>query len=531
MKRKKLILLTIVYICSLVAALAQSKWPAVQPEHDALMREFDRTISLARRDDIIKELEKQCRKHPGMAVLRWRTAIAKVQQYGVEACPREMRMVAAIDSAKWGYDYMRAQTIRAIGMSDYDIRKYIAFNNLRMYYNKVGDMLMEANMDGCIGGILSELGESDKALKFFHECGLLYDRLHLKGASLRNQLNIANQMSAKGDTLRAYRLLRGIENNPEVRRDTSYMARLYMSLYTYSRTRAEQDRTSRMALVMADRLGSNRLLLMCRVNRGEFFMRYNQTDSAYTYLRYGIDHMGELGDFNAVYEMANNASRIFYMKGRVDSAYHYLRYAEAMRDSIDNTAIKDKIHRSETLAEIGKYEARMALAAKKRTQLNIMIKMFSVVVIVVASVLGVKIYRKLSAEIDNRNRELITSTMMIEESHTALRNVKQALERGKTEGDISGCTASELSAIIAYYADSANNWEAFSSHFNKVHPKLIDTLKERYPALSRSDLRLCAFIRLGIESKHIAKILAVQPDSVKKARQRLRKNSASTIRS
>lgn len=233
--------------------------------------------------------------------------------------------------------------------------------------------------------------------------------------------------------------------------------------------------------------------------------------------------MGELGDFNAVYEMANNASRIFDMKGRVDSAYHYLRYAEAMRDSIDNTAIKDKIHRSETLAEIGKYEARMALAAKKRTQLNIMIIMFSVVVIVVASVLGVKIYRKLSAEIDNRNRELITSTMMIEESHTALRNVKQALERGKTEGDISGCTASELSAIIAYYADSANNWEAFSSHFNKVHPKLIDTLKERYPALSRSDLRLCAFIRLGIESKHIAKILAVQPDSVKKARQRLRK--------
>lgn len=47
MKRKKLILLTIVYICSLVAALAQSKWPAVQPEHDALMREFDRTSRMA----------------------------------------------------------------------------------------------------------------------------------------------------------------------------------------------------------------------------------------------------------------------------------------------------------------------------------------------------------------------------------------------------------------------------------------------------------------------------------------------------
>lgn len=130
---------------------------------------------------------------------------------------------------------------------------------------------------------------------------------------------------------------------------------------------------------------------------------------------------------------------------------------------------------------------------------------------------------KLATEIKKRERELTTSAMIIEESHTIFNNLKQVLEKSRRGEDFSQRDVRELANIISCYTDSSNDWEVFKSHFNNVHPDLLYRLKSLYPSLTDADLKLCAFLFLGIETKHIAKILSVLPDSVKKARQRLRK--------
>ncbi len=44
-----------------------------------------------------------------------------------------------------------------------------------------------------------------------------------------------------------------------------------------------------------------------------------------------------------------------------------------------------------------------------------------------------------------------------------------------------------------------------------------------HPALTEGDVRLAVYIRAGLTSKQIAQMLLLQPDSVKKNRQRLRR--------
>jgi len=48
-------------------------------------------------------------------------------------------------------------------------------------------------------------------------------------------------------------------------------------------------------------------------------------------------------------------------------------------------------------------------------------------------------------------------------------------------------------------------------------------LKSRHPSLTNYDLRLCTYLKSNLSTKEIATLLNITPDSVKKAKHRLRK--------
>ena len=48
-------------------------------------------------------------------------------------------------------------------------------------------------------------------------------------------------------------------------------------------------------------------------------------------------------------------------------------------------------------------------------------------------------------------------------------------------------------------------------------------LKEQYPKLSPTDLKMCAFIKLGFSSKDMAQIMGITAEGINTSRSRLRK--------
>ena len=55
------------------------------------------------------------------------------------------------------------------------------------------------------------------------------------------------------------------------------------------------------------------------------------------------------------------------------------------------------------------------------------------------------------------------------------------------------------------------------------HTSYLRELKYRNPELTHYELRLCGYMESNLTTKEIATILNIQPGSVKKAKQRLRK--------
>ncbi len=60
-------------------------------------------------------------------------------------------------------------------------------------------------------------------------------------------------------------------------------------------------------------------------------------------------------------------------------------------------------------------------------------------------------------------------------------------------------------------------------HGNKSFQLLLQRI---YPQLTPYDLRLCTYLKANLSTKEIAHILNITPDSVKKAKHRLRKKLA-----
>ncbi|MDR3705396.1 MAG: response regulator [Paludibacteraceae bacterium] len=66
-------------------------------------------------------------------------------------------------------------------------------------------------------------------------------------------------------------------------------------------------------------------------------------------------------------------------------------------------------------------------------------------------------------------------------------------------------------------------WNEFQTNFEFIYQGFFRKIKQLYPNLTTSELRLCAFIRLNMSNKEIAKVICISPNSVNTARKRFKR--------
>ncbi len=66
-------------------------------------------------------------------------------------------------------------------------------------------------------------------------------------------------------------------------------------------------------------------------------------------------------------------------------------------------------------------------------------------------------------------------------------------------------------------------WDSFKKHFEEVHSGFFTRLSSKYPKLTDRERKVCAYYRINLSNKEISLLLGIEPDSVKKSRNRLRK--------
>ena len=109
-----------------------------------------------------------------------------------------------------------------------------------------------------------------------------------------------------------------------------------------------------------------------------------------------------------------------------------------------------------------------------------------------------------------------------------LENIREELMRLKKGFNGETSSPEEFKKILRILGEenkTDKDWEQFAVHFDKVHSDFLRTLKALYPALSPHELKLCAYLRMNLSSKEIARLENISVRGVEIGRYRLRKKA------
>lgn len=132
---------------------------------------------------------------------------------------------------------------------------------------------------------------------------------------------------------------------------------------------------------------------------------------------------------------------------------------------------------------------------------------------------------KLEREIEFKNSELTTTAMHLVQKEEFLLKIKGELQNLNKNGKEKSEQA-ELKKLLRILSEEEKldeEWEQFAAHFDKVHGDFLMKLKEKYTDLKPHELKLCAYLRMNLSSKEIARLMSISVRGVEISRYRLRK--------
>ena len=163
-------------------------------------------------------------------------------------------------------------------------------------------------------------------------------------------------------------------------------------------------------------------------------------------------------------------------------------------------------------------------------------KIFPVIVIgsilVVGVIIGIGIYvyikRLKRAFMIERSQKIkfqrseLAMSLRVKEKDNLVRQIDSVLgdvSRGKT---LTAETLARLQSAIRSDSMAGTEGLRFAETFANLHPCFLTNLHKRYPGVGRTSQRLACFLIIGMDTRQIARVMNIRPESVRQARWRLR---------
>ena len=132
---------------------------------------------------------------------------------------------------------------------------------------------------------------------------------------------------------------------------------------------------------------------------------------------------------------------------------------------------------------------------------------------------------KLQNEVDVKNAELLSQSSFIIQKNEMIEKIKSAIDEFYSKSKNSSLMPlyQRINSLLNLSLNSEEDWNRFLIKFEEKHTGFFRNLKRRYPQLTNHDLRLCACLKLNMESKEIASLMNLSVRAVENSRYRLRK--------
>ncbi|MDR0865507.1 MAG: hypothetical protein LBO74_11325 [Candidatus Symbiothrix sp.] len=484
--------------------------------HDILDPHYEEVISLV--DNSLKILTKQ--KYP--------------QEYA------QLLFLKGITCLKFNYLLVEAYQYLNESLSLLDKNNETSF--VESAYNRLGKLWLN-------------LEEYDNALEYCLQSEEIARTKHLEKDVHYIELNIATIFSGKGDYLQSIQRIRQGIPWAENHRDSTLLAYQYKNLGE-NFIRIHQPDSALYYLQKALLITGSHTHLV--IQRSEILVRLGKLFFAKEELKKSVDYLEQSLQYLTDSTRIDLQSDIYFMKYQIQKktgndreAYKNLEKSVELKNTLALQERMRDAHNKKSRVELIKYQEQLKITEQKAKtkQAYILLITFILLFIVLFILYYINHKKKLKEleneqllqqlkneeinnqlnklhfekQIEEKEREMLTTKLLITEKNKMYEQLLKNFKPFYEAGDISEKIWNELNRFAKTQLQKDDHWAVFKMHFDRVHSDFYKKLKEISPHLTENELRICAYILIGIEAKQIANMLSVNHRSIITCRYRIRK--------
>lgn len=264
------------------------------------------------------------------------------------------------------------------------------------------------------------------------------------------------------------------------------------------------------------------------------FQGYFQYDSCFYYANKSNALIEKYNLFELKGMLAVVYHNYYEHYNNVDSTYKYLQSYYSIKDSLSKAKHHEKISKLERSYLFNKKQFEYDKLKQKSKYTFLFMFSIAILLLVIITLLysNFRIKQKrngqkqlqLETDIESRNKALTSEVMQsIQQKLILSKHTQQLLDTSDIQSNPE--VKKSIVKLLKLIDDSLDSkmWEEFDLRFKEVHTAFYDNLYNDYPDLSSNEIRLCAFLRLKMNSKEISRITSQSLTAIEKARIRLRK--------
>lgn len=489
----------------------------------------------------------------------------------------------SVDSLNLAHDYLGISlAFLERGFAD----SALFYNKIaRKSWENYPDNSLTTNLENNTGRVYMDLGDFDSALEHLllaltnanlekdttnliyinYNLGTLYQRLnkfddaleyYLKGLELSKLTNnqegliysysigLAYQQRGEYKTALSYNAMAipaciKLDKLDDLANIYNNMSNVYMLMKKYDTATHILNKS----IKISKEAGNFRQLGIAYANMGKTKELTKQYDSAIYYLILSKNIFSEHGHSNLESIALRMISDVYEANTDYENAFKYFKLHENIADSIINENVQNQLSEIKTKYETQEKEKENTYLKKdiefeKRKSYLLTIIAIGLLVIGVISLilfyfirrntitkkqLAESEARRLENDLESQKRELTLGALSlsrnIEFINSLIDELKELADHVNDDG------IQPLNNIVTKLAkqQSDNSWKEFEKRFSEIHNGFYSRLILEYPNISQNELKLSAFLKLGMNTKEICSITFQSVRAVEAARLRLRK--------
>lgn len=434
------------------------------------------------------------------------------------------------------------------------------------YYQKslqiaeeIKDDLSIAKSYNNIGAIFTQWNNIDSALGYYKKANNHFIKLKQDNEIAMGLSNIADLYIRKKDYNQAMQycdeaLKIALNSNSQIQiaKIYYYKARIYSILKQNNQAFDYYNKS--ISLMLELKYNESAAIIMLEI--AKTYLHNNNLDKANFYLNKSLN-ISLLNNYKYILNENYKARyKLYDSLGDFIRAYKFLKLYNELNDSLVNSEREKQISINQS-----KYDSYRQIEKLNREKLSTEFKLTKQKIVIYVSIFilfmllflsflllrQLSFRKKLNEEVNNKlileaelnkirneqlqnqiskkDRELTAASLNLSYKSDLLINIKEKLIKIIPELNNPELSPKlkEIDHLINNAIKLNEDWNKFKLHFEEIHTDFFVRLKRDFPEISNNDLKHCAYIKINLTNKEIARMLNISLNGVNVARKRLKK--------